>query len=40
MKFKLYLVSIMGVFIFLCSVNIVKVELDVVILVDEGVSMV
>ena len=39
MKFKSHLASIMGVFAFLCSANIAKAESDVVISVDEGVSM-
>lgn len=39
MKFKSHLASIMGVFALLCSANIAKAESDVVISVDEGVSM-
>ena len=38
MKFKSHLASIMGVFAFLCG-NVAKAESDVVISVDEGVSM-
>lgn len=39
MKFKPHLASIISVFTFLCSTNITKAESDVVISVDEGVSI-